>query len=243
MIRTNTLKGMAAVAFVTANLLAMERAAADMSAQEVDRFTVIAGGWQLEQRCTHLDERSHAQLGEISAHAEVEVAQAIGAERVREIMASARAFGEERGASCNSETREEVLLSLQLAQDYADARSEVAAVAPPQPEIAPPASEPARALPNEPVLAEALIRFGEQTRAYYLQRRCGHLSYRQDYHFWQLIAHQHAQLLRRFGASAIRRMQREAEESANGDAYACGGQTRTMVRAGYSAIRTDTAQN
>ena len=81
-----------------------------------------------------------------------------------------------------------------------------------------------------------LVRFGAQTRAYYLDLRCKHLPYRQALRFWKLIAQKHRTLTRRHGARTVNRVSRRAKASAKAR---CGPTTRRLVRRGLAAIRRD----
>ncbi len=213
-----------------------------ISDRDLDRFKVIAGGWHLERQCNHLGAQQRADLGDISANAEILTAREIGSEEVREIVASARQFGEEQGTQCGDATAEAVQLSLNVAYEYADAHAErteeTASSERSEQRDTAIAEEPA-----ETPGADLLGRFGSQTEAYYLQRRCGHLAYADDLRFWQLIAHQHQAMLNRFGSSAISQMQRSAEARANSAQLSCGSQTRRMVRSGYASIAQDLSTN
>lgn len=83
----------------------------------------------------------------------------------------------------------------------------------------------------------SIARFKSQTRAYYLQRRCKHLSYKQALRFWKLVAAQHDRMIARFGSGAVQRAQRQARSSANRSR--CSPSTKQQVIAGLRGIRRD----
>ncbi|MCP5081518.1 MAG: hypothetical protein GY948_07455 [Alphaproteobacteria bacterium] len=83
----------------------------------------------------------------------------------------------------------------------------------------------------------SIARFKSQTRAYYLQRRCKHLSYKQALRFWKLVAAQHDRMISRYGSGAVQRAQRQARSSANRSR--CSPSTKQQVIAGLRGIRRD----
>lgn len=208
------------------------------AAISLDNFTVIAGGWQLERRCEHLDPDQHDNLGEVVAHAEVDAVRNHGAAKVKEVLQGAKQFGREMGANCGDETHDAVNSAYGVALQYVTART----------------AETKRkterkrkkqyrtTTPTPEVTARhrsALARFGSQTEAYYLQRRCKHLPYKQDLAFWKLIRKHHYALIRRYGAGAVGRVSRRAKHQAYSASVYCGAKTRSMVYAGLHTIRND----
>lgn len=91
------------------------------------------------------------------------------------------------------------------------------------------------------VAGGSIARFRSQTRAYYLQRRCNHLSYNQALRFWELIAAQHDRMIRKYGAGAVSRAQRQARSAARGPR--CSPSTKRQVNAGLRGIRHDVQVN
>ncbi len=230
-------------------MLAISAAGAATVTME-DRYSVVAGGQQLDRQCEHLGAAERDELREIAAHVEVEAAKEIGGERVREIRAGAREFADQRGADCGEETSAAVALSLEVARDYAVARTQVAERAEARRQRQEAAAQQSQAVQPEtrntrrepqPELSAELDRFGAQTHAYYLQRRCGHLPYNQAVDFWKLVAHKHKAFVRRFGARAIGRMQRAAEAGAND--LSCSSRTRRIVHNGYATLQRDIRHN
>jgi len=245
-------------ACAVAGLLIAGGAANAAQPTSAERFSVIAGGHHLERWCKHLTPAERGELQSITSHAEIVAARDLGAERVREITAGAREFADQRGSDCGEETERAVRLSLNVARDFArnetvSAADQAPVTITPDPTAPEPRTEPEQsreedrtatapaeeAVREERSSANDLDRFGAQTQAYYVQRRCSHLAYRDDLHFWKLIAHQHKVMVRRHGGRAVARMQRAAEAAANARSFRCGQRSRRMVRRGYASLRQD----
>ncbi|MGI9414699.1 MAG: hypothetical protein ACR2PM_13580 [Hyphomicrobiales bacterium] len=214
----------------------------------LDEFTVIAGGWQLERRCNHLGSTKHEELGRIVAHAEIDVAKRHGGERIKKVLAAADQFGEEKGANCGGQTVRAVKGAYNVAERWARATTVIADLA----EEKRAAEKKRKADKKRKARRQAeteretastgnrtLVRFGAQTRAYYLDLRCKHLPYRQALRFWKLIARKHRALTRTHGAGAVNRVSRQAKASA---IARCGPTTRRLVQRGLSGIRQDVSQ-
>lgn len=202
----------------------------------LDQFTIIAGGWQLEQRCDHLDADKHDALGTIAAQAEIDAVRSYGASSVTDVLAGAEQFGKEKGAACGDETLEAVDRAYDMAEQYALAITAEAKrkrsrrisrrLKTPQLEV-------------EAPRRSALSRFGSQTEAYYLQHRCRHLPYEQALAFWKLIKKHHLALMKNYGAGAVNQVSRRAKNKAYGMFVFCGPKTRSKVYAGLHTIRAD----
>lgn len=213
------------------------------AAISLDQFTVVVGGWQLEQRCNHLSAVKHDNLGRVAAAAEVEAARKYGVAKVAEVLKGAEQFGEEKGANCGDETSQAVMRSYEVAAQYAASRN--AYVKSPQKR-----TQTRKRESNNTVIPvprtmghEALTRYGTQTEAYYLQRRCHHLPYNQDLAFWNLIKTRHYALIREYGAGAVGRVSRQAKANANSASVRCGPTTYKTVRTGLRSIRRDVVTN
>ncbi len=87
----------------------------------------------------------------------------------------------------------------------------------------------------------SIARFKSQTRAYYIQRRCNHLSYNKALRFWELIAVQHDRMIRRYGSGAVSRAQRQARSAAR--RARCSAATKQQVSAGLRGVRRDVRVN
>ena len=209
------------------------------AAPSLDQFTVIVGGWQLERRCEHLEPGQRAALGQIAAHAEIDMAGKHGSAKVREVLAGAKQFGEEMGANCGDETGEAVKRSYGVAREYAAAR----AAAQDNTQVATPSTTPQTPKKKKPAGRKDLARFGKQTEAYYLQLRCKYLSYDSALNFWKMIARRHHALIGKYGAGPVGRTSRGARASAQSASVSCGARTNGKIERGVNAIRRDLAAN
>jgi len=290
----------ACAAIVLMGLAGGAAAAGNDAKLSLDEFTVIAGGWQLERRCNHLNATRHDELSRIVAHAEIDVAKRHGGAKIKKVLSAADQFGEEKGANCGNETARAVKGAYAVAERWASAKTAATERA----ENKRTAEKKRRA--EKKRLAEeervkrrkekqrlakqrrdeqreanrrqdeqlesdrrrdeqreadrrrdeqrqaereaedngenigsrnrTLVRFGAQTRAYYLDLRCKHLPYKQALRFWKLIARKHRALTRRHGAGTVNRVSRRAKASAKAR---CGATTRRLVQRGLAGIRRD----
>ncbi len=203
----------------------------------LDKFTVIAGGWQLERRCGHLDAAERDDLGDIVARAEVDAANRHGVGAVRDVLHGAQKFGREEGANCGDETRQAVERAYSVARDYA-----LELDAYPTYDTITNGTHTHSYEDDDDYGAprrSRLERFGSQTEAYYLQLRCRHLPYETALEFWELIKKHHYALIRRYGTHAVGRVSRQAKHDAYSSSVYCGPKTWSMVWAGLYTIRGD----
>ncbi len=80
-------------------------------------------------------------------------------------------------------------------------------------------------------------RYKTTVEAYYLERRCKHLSRSDAKAYWKLVTKAHKKALAKFGAARISAVQSNASKSAKRKARKCGRSTRAQVVAGYGLVR------
>ncbi len=223
---------------------------------DIGTFETIAAGHATELKCRQLSQDDREELATHAAYAETAAAHTNGSGRV--MAARKRARG---SASCGSSAKNRVMAGLsagrRFEQKFVDQRAAQARVARRkdkrrkkrqarrQASLA-----PVRLTPRQQAQARraqtrtqpraargSIARYKSQTRAYYLQRRCNHLSYKQALRFWKLIAAQHGRMVKRFGANAVVRADRQARSSAR--RARCGVRTKQQVIAGLRGIRRD----
>lgn len=90
-----------------------------------------------------------------------------------------------------------------------------------------PASEP-RVIVN----ASSLTRYRRVTEAYYLERRCQHLSRSKAVRFWKQIVSSHSAVLRKYSSSQVAKAKSGAERAARNQGR-CGSRTARIVMAGF----------
>jgi hypothetical protein len=81
----------------------------------------------------------------------------------------------------------------------------------------------------------ALKRYVNEAAAYYVERRCRHLSQSQVMDFWRKIAAKHNALIGRFGPDAVRSAKNQAISSSRRTG-GCNNRTVKIVKAGYRSI-------
>lgn len=80
-------------------------------------------------------------------------------------------------------------------------------------------------------------RYRTTVEAYYLERRCKHLSRANAKAYWKLVTRAHKRAVAQFGAARVSAVQRDAARSARRKARRCGRGTKAQVVAGFGLIR------
>lgn len=80
-------------------------------------------------------------------------------------------------------------------------------------------------------------RYKASVEAYYLERRCKHLSRTDATAYWRLVTKAHKRAVANFGADQVSRVQSTAARKAKAKANRCGRHTRAQVLAGYGLLQ------
>lgn len=205
-----------------------------MSPVEATRH--LAQAHAAEGKCHHLNEEERDELLSYVARAELTVASGEGVATATAAVAAGRSTG--AAMECGAETEQTVRGAIDAARravaDLKDAPR--------------PASKRERQKAGQTgrqgvetfavVTAEAqstgLERYTREAAAYYLERRCRHLSDRQAVDFWNGIVRRHKSAVAAHGPRAVARAKARAEAQAN--SYRCGGQAAELVAATYRAV-------
>lgn len=123
-------------------------------------------------------------------------------------------------------------LAPELKEFLAWARSEIETSKPKEPVVVAKAEKKAKRPPSR-----KFKRYRASVEAYYLERRCKHLSKRAARSYWKLIARAHKKAVVAFGAEKVSAVQNRAERKAKRKARRCGSNTRSQVMAGYRSLR------
>ncbi len=201
---------------------------------------LLARSRAVDAKCAFLTVGEHQELNDYVAKAEVSTAGREGPARAR----GAVKTGIHQGAAmeCGRDSEIVVRATMDAARRAMAAveRGEVAASAPQKAKkkAAEPANDSRRKLARRPeVRSDAnLKRYSAQAAAYYVERRCRHLSQKDVMQFWRRIAAKHNALLERYGPDAVRSAKNSAVSAAKRSG-SCGGRTKKLVRAGYASIR------
>ena len=213
---------------VPVSLLAADSAHAATLSQ-MDALRLLAKSKAADTKCRVLAPADSDELGSYLARAEVAVTQRGSVQDAQGTIAVGRSLGD--GAACDSRTAAEITDTLDAA------RRAMAAVAERETTREQDSKRPRRvavetertAATRQPVTVK---HYRDQAFAYYLERRCQHLSAREARSFWKSIVRQHKAALRNAGGKAVASALRKAEISADG--MSCGAQSRRIVRAEFS---------
>ncbi|MEM8688750.1 MAG: hypothetical protein AAGF81_15565 [Pseudomonadota bacterium] len=227
---------------------APKMAAAASVGLDINSFETIAAAHATESKCRQLSQDDREELATHAAYAETAAAKTNGSASVKAARKRAKS-----SASCGGNARGRVLAGLsagrKFEQKFVDQRKAAARVAARKrkrkerrkvrrqaalaPRTVAPSRVDARTTPRQ--ARGSIARYRSHTRAYYLQRRCNHLPYKQALRFWKLIAAQHGRMVRRYGGTAVAKADRQARRSAR--RARCSPATKRQVIAGLRAIR------
>ncbi|MEM1198392.1 MAG: hypothetical protein AAGI06_03695 [Pseudomonadota bacterium] len=216
---------------------------------DINSFQTIATGHATESKCRQLSQDDREELATHAAYAETAAAKTNGSASVKAARQRARS-----SANCGGDARSRAMAGLnagrKFEQRFVDQRKASARAAARkrkqkqqrkvrrQAALASRTAAPRRAQTRTTTTRRAsgsIARYRSHTRAYYLQRRCNHLPYKQALRFWKLIAAQHGRMVKRYGGSAVARADRQARASAR--RARCSPATKRQVIAGLRAIR------
>jgi hypothetical protein len=196
---------------------------------QADALSLLAKSKAADTKCNILGPGEADELASYLARAEIAMTQRSSVEDTQGTIAVGKTLG--AAASCDPATAEEVNGTLDAARramaavEEAERRDSQSIFR----------SKPDKTKSKGDVssrMAVTVERYRQQAFAYYLERRCRHLSARQARSFWSSIVRQHEAALRRDGgrkvAAALRRAKASAEDTP------CGSESRHIVRAGYS---------
>jgi len=199
---------------------------------------LLAQSRTADARCHHLNAKEHSELNDYVAKAEIAAATMSTAARAQ----SARRTGNKLGQTmaCGQNSKDLVLATLDAARRaMASARSQTRKrrTVSHQPAVRQSPRQPAqRATDGTFVTISAkdtnLTRYRRVTEAYYLERRCQHLSRSQAMTFWKKIVSQHNAVLKKYKTSQVSKAKSGAETAARKWGR-CGTRTARIVKAGY----------
>ena len=188
-------------------------------------------------KCQVLSAGERDELARYSARAEIAAASQVSVDKARR----ARSRGETAGkaAECSTNTAADVRETLTAAREAitaTDAKPTAPKLSKPKqaskdvPKQAKPAAHPKAANQGGPGLSA----YGEIIAAYYVERRCRHLSRGDANRFWRRVVTLHRATVARFGASAVAPLKRNAERQAR--RVSCGGTTMAQVKSGFGEV-------
>lgn len=216
---------------IAAPVLALVPRAGLAAMEPIEALQQLAKSKAADVKCNVLGNAERDELSFYLARAEVAVTRTMPVSDVQGSLASGRITG--ANAACDTDGRREIAATL------AAARRAMAAAETPRAAKRPPRMASKSILAGTQSLAFAaprddLGRYGRQAMAYYLERRCTHLSGFKTRDFYNRIIARHQAAVRAYGRPAVTAELRRAESEA---AQIRCGEGRSTVAAGYSDIR------
>jgi hypothetical protein len=220
----------------------------------VQALEMLAVSKEIDAKCKQLPASEHQELSDYVARAEIAVARRTSAADAQSAITIGTAKG--KTASCNDASLAQVRdmlvaarhamanLPRQVAEtndglviedkSAVPMRPSLVEQAPSLPPAQPEQSAP-KSLGKQPPGQNMLQSYGAVAMAYYVERRCNHLSYSQARDFWNRIVRRHGEALANNKRRAVALTLHTAQTQA--DAMMCGKQTAELVRQNYAAIR------
>lgn len=212
-------------------------AAASQNIGPAQALELLSRSRTVDAKCKFLSVPEHVELGDYVAKAEIVTAGREGVGRAKSAVNSGIAQG--KTMTCDRESEIVVRATMDAARRAMDevraqGAKPVQATAQ-QPKAKSEDSRKKLAVRNEALSNGALKRYSDEAAAYYVERRCRHLSQSQVIQFWRKIAAKHNALLGRFGPDAVRAAKNEAISRSRASGR-CGARTVKIVKSGYSSI-------
>ena len=198
----------------------------------------------LDEKCKYLNSDEHQELSDYLARAEIVAAGREGSGKAQ----GAVKTGAQRGAAmgCGNESEIIVRATMDAARraiDHARAQAKVQKAAVQKPaklekKKQRSTSDSRKKIARQPAksLSGGLRSYSQQAAAYYVERRCRHLSQGQAMKFWRKIVAKHNVLIERHGPDAVRAAKNAAISKSRASGR-CGSRTANLVRRGYASIR------
>lgn len=198
---------------------------------------LLAQSRTADAKCHHLSSQEHAELDDYVAKAEIAAATMTTAAEAQSARRSGSKLGKEM--ACGQTSHDLVRATLDAAR-----RAMVAARAqrkqktivqrkPRQPR------QLQASIAKQPEIkvvkaggSSSLTRYRRITEAYYLERRCQHLSRPNAVRFWKKIVSSHNAVLKKYSKSQVSKAKSGAERAARSWGK-CGSRTAQIVKAGY----------
>ena len=199
-------------------------------------LSLLAQSRTADKKCHHLTKSEHSELSGYVARAEIAAASMESST----VAKTARRDGERKGRAmtCGRGSEELVRASLDAARRAMKAaerkRPKTAKVA--KRVVTPSPSQARRRNPSgivATIKAGGLKQYREFTTAYYLERRCKHLSRRAVMNFYNAVVARHRAVLRKYPGPQVANAKREAEQRAL-RAGRCSARTARIVHNSFN---------
>jgi hypothetical protein len=198
-------------------------------------LTLLARSTAADAKCHHLSDAEHQELSDYLAKAEIAQAGRSSPEETQSIIATGRAQGRE--SLCGPDSQDEVQETLVAAREAM--RHEPGAEEPEQRTAAAPVGKAPEAKKTNVRTADKpksdLAGYGQEAMAYYVERRCGHLSNAEAREFWNHVVARHNAVLRAYGKRAVAAALQAAEAAAG--RRSCGMRSAALVEATFRNLQ------
>lgn len=194
---------------------------------------LLAQSRTLDTRCKYLNAAEHGELEDYVAKAEIAVARTAGAQPAQDARRAGIRLGKK--LKCGPDARELVSATMDAARRaIRQVRAQrIKRVTKPRTErrrvVAQSIPAPKGKGLNKSISLDGYRRVAT---AYYLERRCQHLSRANAMAFWKQIVARHNAVLKKYEPGAVKRAQTRAQLNARAKGR-CGARTAQIVKAGY----------
>jgi hypothetical protein len=217
----------------------MSAAVQDLS--PVEAVQLLARSEAIDSKCRHLSLEEHEELSDYVARAEVAVAAQTTAEQASQAVHTGADSG--RNAVCGRESEITVRATMDAARRAIyrandSAREEQPADEQQQKQKVRPTALRTTDEVEEPVsrLSGQANRYSQLAAAYYVERRCKHLTHAQALDFWNRIVIMHKSVLSNEGPDVLSAAKSRAIAAAKAR-NRCSSATAQLVRNSYQMIR------
>lgn len=193
-----------------------------------DAVVVLARSESIDAKCRYLSSHEHDELNDYVAKAEVAAARLDGAARASSAVRTGLAAG--KSASCNRESEIIVRATMDAA------RRAIATTVTAHPASVTPQGQRAQKRASVSNLPGSVVTYSRLAAAYYVERRCQHLSHAQAVDFWKRIVRMHNYVLTSQGPDALSAAKSRAIAHAKTQRR-CNSNTAQLVRASYQKIK------
>jgi len=196
---------------------------------------LLAQSGSADAKCNHLTSPEHVELKDYLAKAEIAAATIVSASLAQDARRSGKKLG--KATVCGRGSEELVRATLDAARRamaQAIAQQQAKPVVRKQAQKQPQKKkhQVRNKKPRQILNATSLTRYRRVTEAYYLERRCQHLSRPKAVQFWKRIVSSHNAVLKKYSSAQVSKAKSGAERAARNRGI-CGSRTARIVKAGY----------
>ncbi len=206
--------------------------AAAQNVGPIGAVKLLAQSRTADAKCHHLSSQEHTELNDYVAKAEIAAASMTSAIQAQSARRTGNKLG--KGMACGNTSEDLVRATLDAARRAmaaARAQKKTRKISNrQQQQVAVRNQADVQAIPAS--RSTSLTRYRRVTEAYYLERRCQHLSRPKAVRFWKKVVSSHHAVLKKYSSSQVSKAKSGAERAARNWGR-CGSRTARIVQAGY----------